>query len=171
MDISAKTMIAIGTGAPHLDFVPRNVHLGHQRVRCSVSLPAGARLQSPKKAKEERLLKRVQVIDSHTGGEPTRIVIDGGPDFGNGDLQQRRLLFQRDHEAFRRALVTEPRGSEVMVGALLCEPSHRGLHRRRNFLQQQRMPGHVRARHDRPGGDARLSGPNQARDTIALKPR
>jgi 4-hydroxyproline epimerase len=63
------------------------------------------------------------VIDSHTGGEPTRTVIEGGPDLGNGSLQARRHLFQQDHEAFRRALVTEPRGSEVMVGALLCEPS------------------------------------------------
>ena len=69
-------------------------------------------------------LKQVRVIDSHTGGEPTRTVIDGGPDLGEGDLQQRRLRFQQDHEAFRRALVTEPRGSEAMVGALLCEPSH-----------------------------------------------
>ena len=71
-----------------------------------------------------RRLKQVQVIDSHTGGEPTRTVIGGGPDLGNGDLQARRDLFQRDHEAFRRALVTEPRSSDAMVGALLCEPSH-----------------------------------------------
>jgi len=77
-----------------------------------------------REAKEERLLKQVRVIDSHTGGEPTRTVIEGGPDLGNGDLQARRQLFQRDHEAFRRALVTEPRGTEAMVGALLCQPSH-----------------------------------------------
>jgi 4-hydroxyproline epimerase len=69
-------------------------------------------------------LKQVRVIDSHTGGEPTRTIIDGGPDLGEGDLQQRRLRFQQDHRAFRRALVTEPRGSEAMVGALLCQPSH-----------------------------------------------
>lgn len=81
------------------------------------------RLQSAHKATKERLLKQVEVIDSHTGGEPTRAVISGGPDLGNGDLHARRQLFQRDHEAFRRALVTEPRGSEAMVGALLCEPS------------------------------------------------
>ena len=74
--------------------------------------------------KEERLLKKVRVIDSHTGGEPTRTVIEGGPDLGSGDLQQRRLLFHNDHEAFRRALVTEPRASEAVVGALLCEPTH-----------------------------------------------
>ena len=68
-------------------------------------------------------LKRVRVVDSHTGGEPTRTVIDGGPDLGEGDLQQRRDRFQRDHEAFRRALVTEPRASEAVVGALLCKPT------------------------------------------------
>jgi 4-hydroxyproline epimerase len=73
-----------------------------------------------------RRLKQVQVIDSHTGGEPTRTVIGGGPDLGAGGLQARRHLFQRDHEAFRRALVTEPRSSDAMVGALLCEPSDAG---------------------------------------------
>src|SRR5271156_3496372 len=69
-------------------------------------------------------MKRVRVIDSHTGGEPTRTVIDGGPDLGEGSLQQKRFRFQQEHDAFRRALVTEPHGSEVMVGALLCESSH-----------------------------------------------
>jgi 4-hydroxyproline epimerase len=69
------------------------------------------------------VLQRVKVIDSHTAGEPTRTVTEGAPDLGNGDLQQKRLIFQRDHNAFRRALLTEPRGAEAMVGALLCEPS------------------------------------------------
>src|SRR6202041_548895 len=69
-------------------------------------------------------MKRVRVIDSHTGGEPTRTVIDGGPDLGDGNLHQRLLLFQRDHEAFRRAIVTEPRSSDAMVGALLCKPTN-----------------------------------------------
>lgn len=70
------------------------------------------------------MLQRVRVIDSHTGGEPTRTVIDGGPDLGDGALPEKLLRFQRDHEAFRRALVTEPRGSAAIVGALLCEPNH-----------------------------------------------
>jgi 4-hydroxyproline epimerase len=68
-------------------------------------------------------LKHVKIIDSHTGGEPTRLVLEGGPDLGNGTLDQKRNLFHRDHEPFRRALLTEPRGAEAMVGALLCEPS------------------------------------------------
>ena len=48
-------------------------------------------------------MKQVRVIDSHTGGEPTRTVIDGGPDLGEGSLQQKRLRFQEEHDAFRRA--------------------------------------------------------------------
>src|ERR1700678_1677935 len=85
--------------------------------------PGFAPLQSAQRAKEEHPLKQVQLIDSHAGGEPTRTVIAGGPDLGDGDIQARRHLFQRDHEAFRRALVTEPRSSDAMVGALLCQPS------------------------------------------------
>jgi 4-hydroxyproline epimerase len=63
-----------------------------------------------------------RVIDSHTGGEPTRCVISGGPDLGGGSLAERRERFRREHDAWRRALVCEPRGSDVVVGALLCEP-------------------------------------------------
>ncbi len=63
-----------------------------------------------------------RIIDSHTGGEPTRCVVSGGPDRGGGSLAERRERFRRDHDAWRRALVCEPRGSDVVVGALLCEP-------------------------------------------------
>ena len=67
---------------------------------------------------------KIRVVDSHTGGEPTRTIIEGGPDLGNGNLHQRLLLFQKNHEPFRRAIVTEPRSSDAMVGALLCEPTN-----------------------------------------------
>jgi 4-hydroxyproline epimerase len=67
-------------------------------------------------------IRRIEVIDSHTGGEPTRIVMSGGPDLGNGPLAERRALFQRNHDHFRSAVVNEPRGSDVMVGALLVKP-------------------------------------------------
>ncbi len=63
-----------------------------------------------------------RVIDSHTGGEPTRVVVSGGPDLGDGDMAQRRERFRETHDAWRRALVNEPRGSDVIVGALLCAP-------------------------------------------------
>ncbi len=65
---------------------------------------------------------RIHVIDSHTGGEPTRAVVSGGPDLGTGPLAERLGRFRRDHDAFRSAIVEEPRGSNVMVGALLCDP-------------------------------------------------
>jgi 4-hydroxyproline epimerase len=67
-------------------------------------------------------MHRIEVIDSHTGGEPTRVVIAGGPDLGAGSLAQRRERFRRDFDAYRRATVCEPRGSDVLVGALLCPP-------------------------------------------------
>ncbi|MCH7343041.1 proline racemase family protein [Pelomonas sp. CA6] len=64
-----------------------------------------------------------RIIDSHTGGEPTRILISGGPDLGAGSMAERLERLKRDHDAWRRALVNEPRGSDVVVGALLCEPA------------------------------------------------
>jgi 4-hydroxyproline epimerase len=65
--------------------------------------------------------KTIDVVDSHTGGEPTRVVIAGGPDLGSGPLATRMARLQADHDGFRKAVVLEPRGSEVLVGALLCE--------------------------------------------------
>jgi 4-hydroxyproline epimerase len=65
---------------------------------------------------------RVRVIDSHTGGEPTRLVVSGGPDLGGGPLADRLECFRSKHDRFRSAIVNEPRGSDVMVGALLCDP-------------------------------------------------
>jgi 4-hydroxyproline epimerase len=66
--------------------------------------------------------RRVRVIDSHTGGEPTRLVVSGGPDLGAGSLSDRLETFRTQHDDFRSAVVNEPRGSDVIVGALLCEP-------------------------------------------------
>ncbi|MBW4027328.1 MAG: 4-hydroxyproline epimerase [Acidobacteria bacterium] len=64
----------------------------------------------------------LSVIDSHTGGEPTRLVIGGGPDLGSGSMAERLARFRADHDRFRSAVVNEPRGSDVIVGGLLCEP-------------------------------------------------
>jgi 4-hydroxyproline epimerase len=68
-------------------------------------------------------MKRVQVIDSHTGGEPTRVVVAGGPELGAGRVAERLRVLRERHDDFRRAVVNEPRGSDVLVGALLCEPA------------------------------------------------
>jgi len=67
-------------------------------------------------------MHRIQVIDSHTGGEPTRLVIGGFPDLGGGSMAQRRALLAERHDKWRAAAVLEPRGSDVVVGALLCAP-------------------------------------------------
>ncbi|MBB4845540.1 4-hydroxyproline epimerase [Paucibacter oligotrophus] len=64
----------------------------------------------------------IRIIDSHTGGEPTRVLVSGGPELGHGSMQERLQHMQSQHDHWRRALVNEPRGSEVLVGALLCEP-------------------------------------------------
>ena len=65
---------------------------------------------------------RVRVIDSHTAGEPTRVVIAGGPDLGTGPLNERLQRFRTEHDDFRSAIINEPRGSDALVGALLCAP-------------------------------------------------
>jgi 4-hydroxyproline epimerase len=61
----------------------------------------------------------IRVVDSHTEGEPTRVIIDGGPDLGGGSLAERRERFRRDFDRYRSAVVNEPRGSDPVVGALL----------------------------------------------------
>ncbi|WP_426104437.1 proline racemase family protein [Massilia sp. TSP1-1-2] len=67
-------------------------------------------------------MKPITIIDSHTGGEPTRLIIEGGPDLGSGPLSERLARFRDQFDHIRSAVVCEPRGSGVDVGALLCEP-------------------------------------------------
>jgi 4-hydroxyproline epimerase len=66
-------------------------------------------------------MQRIQVIDSHTGGEPTRLVVRGGPELGTGPLSVRVQRFRDQYDHYRSAIVNEPRGSDPVVGALLCE--------------------------------------------------
>lgn len=68
------------------------------------------------------MAERIRAIDSHTGGEPTRVIIDGFPDLGGGSVAERLEVFRRDHDHLRTAVVCEPRGHDAIVGALLCEP-------------------------------------------------
>jgi len=74
------------------------------------------------RTRELRVYDRIQVVDSHTAGEPTRVVISGGPDLGTGPLSLRPQAFRERYDSFRAGVVCEPRGSEVVVGALLCPP-------------------------------------------------
>src|ERR1700722_20130238 len=64
----------------------------------------------------------VQVIDSHTAGEPTRVVIAGGPELGGGPLAERLARFRERYDFFRSGVVNEPRGSDVVVGGVLLKP-------------------------------------------------
>jgi 4-hydroxyproline epimerase len=64
----------------------------------------------------------MRVIDSHTAGEPTRIVIEGGPDLGTGSMAERRDRFAREFDHIRSFIVNEPRGHDAVVGALLLPP-------------------------------------------------
>lgn len=68
-------------------------------------------------------LRMLRVIDSHTAGQPTRVIIEGGPHVGEGSLVERRERLRNNFDRFRSAVVGEPRGSDALVGALLCTPS------------------------------------------------
>ena len=67
------------------------------------------------------MIERIDVVDSHTGGEPTRVIVKGGPSL-HGSLAERLRQLRTYHDHFRSASVNEPRGSDVMVGALLLPP-------------------------------------------------
>lgn len=63
------------------------------------------------------------VIDSHTEGEPTRVVVEGGPNLGKGTLAEQAKVLATEYRDFYRSLTSEPYGQEAMVGALLVEPN------------------------------------------------
>ncbi|WP_110661641.1 4-hydroxyproline epimerase [Salinicola socius] len=67
-------------------------------------------------------MKRIHVIDSHTGGEPTRLVMDGFPTLPGDTLVEKRDALRGTHDHWRRACLLEPRGNDVLVGALYCAP-------------------------------------------------
>ena len=66
--------------------------------------------------------QKIHIIDSHTGGEPTRMVYAGFPDLGTGSMAERLEVLKNQYDHFRRGVILEPRGNDVLVGALLCEP-------------------------------------------------
>lgn len=69
-------------------------------------------------------MQGIHVIDSHTGGEPTRVVTAGIPDLGNGSILDKSNILREKYDWFRSAIANEPRGHEAMVGALLLPPDH-----------------------------------------------
>lgn len=67
-------------------------------------------------------MKRVHIIDSHTEGEPTRLVMDGFPDLPGVTMAEKCKALHTSHDQWRRACMLEPRGHDVLVGALYCAP-------------------------------------------------
>jgi 4-hydroxyproline epimerase len=65
----------------------------------------------------------MRVIDSHTEGEPTRVIVEGGPDLGTGSMRERIRRFAAEFDELRQMIILEPRGNDAIVGALLCEPT------------------------------------------------
>ena len=96
----------------------------------------------------------------HTGGEPTRLIIDGFPVLAGGTMAEKRDVLREQYDQ-RRACLLEPRGNDVLVGALCCEPVSQDAVRR-DLLQQRRLSGHVRPRHDRSGGVVAAPGQDRA---------
>lgn len=64
------------------------------------------------------------VIDSHTGGNPTRLVISGIPELLGNSVMAKMLYFRANHDWIRTALVLEPRGGNLTSCAVLVPPSH-----------------------------------------------
>jgi 4-hydroxyproline epimerase len=71
-------------------------------------------------------MQKIQIIDSHTGGEPTRVIVEGGPDLRGSTLAEKKVDFATRFDHIRRAVVCEPRGNDVIVGALLLPPQEAG---------------------------------------------
>lgn len=67
-------------------------------------------------------MQTITFLDSHTGGEPTRLILTGGPSLGGGPLPKRLTRWREQYDHFRSTMICEPRGSDVLVGALLVEP-------------------------------------------------
>lgn len=71
--------------------------------------------------------KHLKIIDSHTGGEPTRVVIDWPEEvtgLDTGELSSRRDLLSEKYDWIRTSCINEPRGHDAMVGGLLCKPQN-----------------------------------------------
>lgn len=67
--------------------------------------------------------QKIRVIDSHTEGEPTRLVVDGFPVLEGDTMQEKCKVMREQYDDYRKAIILEPRGNDVLVGALLCQPT------------------------------------------------
>ncbi len=68
-------------------------------------------------------MKRIPYLDSHTGGEPTRLITSLPFDLGTGSVAEKLSTLKKNHDDLRRTVLLEPRGSDVLVGAYLVPPA------------------------------------------------
>jgi len=68
-------------------------------------------------------MKRIPYLDSHTGGEPTRLITSLPFDLGTDSVADKLSTLKKNHDDLRRTVLLEPRGSDVLVGAYLVEPA------------------------------------------------
>jgi proline racemase len=71
---------------------------------------------------EQQIPATLEVVDSHTEGEPTRVVVDGWPELAGLSMAERRAELEETYDHLRKAVVLEPRGHSAVVGALLTPP-------------------------------------------------
>lgn len=69
-------------------------------------------------------MHHIDIVDSHTAGEPTRVVLSGLPDLPAQSLAENVDWLRTHHDHIRRSVILEPRGNDVIVGAYLCPPHH-----------------------------------------------
>ncbi len=68
-------------------------------------------------------MQRIPFLDSHTGGEPTRLLLSTPFDLGGGTVAEQLTVLRTRYDSLRRMAINEPRGSDVLVGALLVPPA------------------------------------------------
>jgi len=66
---------------------------------------------------------KIPFLDSHTGGEPTRLITSLPFDLGTGSVADKCSTLKKNHDDLRRTVLLEPRGSDVLVGAYLVPPA------------------------------------------------
>ena len=72
----------------------------------------------------QKQYRKIEVIDSHTAGEPTRLVINGFPELGDLNMASRLEILRTQYDQWRCTTILEPRGNDILVGALLCRPQN-----------------------------------------------
>jgi proline racemase len=75
---------------------------------------------------DQQIPATLEVVDSHTEGEPTRVVVDGWPQLASLSMAERRAELEEKYDHLRQAVVLEPRGHSAVVGALLTPPEESG---------------------------------------------